>query len=65
MYVEMQIPYIQSEIRVINQETAKIVTVREQVIKEVRVEVPVPVIVEKEVIRIETVYVDRIIEKIV
>lgn len=38
---------------------------REQVIKEVRVEVPVPVIVEKEVVKVETVFVDRIVEKMV
>ncbi len=45
VYVEMQIPYIQNEPKIINQEIARIVPVREQVIKEVRVEVPVPVIV--------------------
>jgi hypothetical protein len=45
IYIELHTPYIQNEPKIINQEIAKVVPVREQVIKEVRVEVPVPVIV--------------------
>lgn len=61
IYIEVQTPYIQSEPKVIEEEVVKVVALREEVVKEIKVEIPVPIIVEKEIIKIENVFVDRII----
>ncbi len=38
---------------------------KEEVLKEVKTEVPVPIIVEQEVVKVETVEIEKIVEKIV
>ena len=46
-------------------EKVKLIPLKEEIVKQVRVDHPVPVVVEKEVVRIEKQIVEKIVEKMV
>ena len=58
-------PYFSEKVKEIEVETVKIVTAKQEVVKPVNVDRPVPIIVEREVVKIQPQFIDRIVEKIV
>lgn len=58
-------PYFTEKVKEIEVEKVKIVPARQEVVKTINVEKPVPIIIEKEVVRVEQQFIDRIVEKIV
>ena len=58
-------PYFNEKVKEIEVEKVKIVPARQEVVKTINVEKPVPIIIEKEVVRVEQQFIDRIVEKIV
>lgn len=63
--VEVMVPYIQKEPELITCDIEKFIPYREEVPIEVVREVPVPIVIEKEVIKQVRVMTEKIIEKIV
>lgn len=65
LITEISVPCFSEKVKELEVEKVKIVPVREEVVRQVNVDRPVPVVVEKEVVRVEKQIVEKIVEKMV
>lgn len=61
----MKIPFISERVKELEVERVQVVTARQEVVKPVEIDRPVPVVVEKEIVKVQPQFIDRIVEKIV
>lgn len=62
---EVKIPFISERVKELEVERVQVVTARQEVVKPVEIDRPVPVVVEKEIVKVQPQFIDRIVEKIV
>ena len=58
-------PYFSEKIKEVEVECVKVVTAKQEVVKPIEIDRPVPIVVEREIVKVQPQFIDRIIEKIV